>query len=193
MSLTTQLEQQWLRQLRLGDEQAFRAIYGHFWEELLGFAYKKTGSLPVAEDLVQDLFISLWLKRDSLLISQSLKAYLFAILKYQVIDYIRANISRQNYLSSLKLAMQTSTSGDEVASNEIHELVQQSAQAMPERMRLIFEMSRYQGYSNEEIAQQLNLSEQTVRNQISSALKRIRTNLSDYLPMLYLVFGFFKN
>lgn len=186
-------EWQWLDQLKKGDQKAFQAIYDYYWEDLLGFAYQKTKSLPAAEDMVQDLFVALWNKRDTLFISQSLRSYLFSALKNQLIDHIRARITQQKYASSLDKATTflSQTTAEQVAISEINALVHHSTHAMPERMRLVYELSRVKGHSTEKIAQQLNLSEQTVRNQISHALRRLRLQLADYLTsiLLLLLFG----
>ena len=184
-------ETQTLAALKAGDKRAFDLIYDHYWKQLFLFAFKKVQSEEIAKDLVQDLFVSLWVKKETFIISTSLSAYLFTALKYIILDYIRANITRQNYLSSLKITFLSSPdhsdTADKLTQNEITFLLDQTLESMPPKMKEIFELSRKHGYSIEEIAIKLSISQQTVKNQITNALRKARIALSDYLLFISLM------
>jgi RNA polymerase sigma-70 factor (ECF subfamily) len=85
-----------------GNREAFNEIYERYWLKLYMASIKRIKSSDDAKDIVQDLFISLWMKRESLVINKSLSSYLYTAIKYKVINYIEANIVKNNYLSSLK-------------------------------------------------------------------------------------------
>ncbi|MFC0183814.1 RNA polymerase sigma-70 factor, ECF subfamily [Pseudarcicella hirudinis] len=181
-----------LEQLKNGNAKAFDCIYDCYWKNLFLFAFKKTQCEEAAKDLVQELFISLWLKRETLEITSTLSAYLFSALKYSIFDYFDSSQVRQNHQVYLQ---QTSSQIDNcteesVSENEIKSLLNDSIQTLTSRTKLVFQMSRSNGYSIKEISQKLDLSEQTVKNQLSSALRKIRVDLSDYL-IIFLLLNWF--
>jgi RNA polymerase sigma-70 factor (ECF subfamily) len=180
-----------IARLQAGEKNAFDVIYKYYWESLYVFARRRTKTDEDAKDLIQDLFVSLWLKRQELTINASLKAYLFISLRNRIINYLQACLTRKEYLAILSQMNQeigdTSTD-NKVAENEILFLLEKSISQLPDKMKEIFELSRRNGFTAEEISTHLNISSQTVRNQVSNAIKRIRISLQDYLPVLLILF-----
>jgi len=173
--------------LKQGDQTAMEIIYKKHWEHVFDSAYKRIGSEDVAQDITQDIFISLWEKRETLEIRESLTAYLQGSVKYRVINYFRANLTKEKYSEDL-LSLTGNTSAlhptHNLAVREIHQELDQAIAELPEKMRLIFSMSRKQEKSNNEISAELNLSIQTVKNQLTAALKIIRKRLA-YLTIFF--------
>ncbi|MBB6273226.1 RNA polymerase sigma-70 factor (ECF subfamily) [Pedobacter cryoconitis] len=173
--------------LKQGDQTAMEIIYRKHWEHVFDAAYKRIGSEDIAQDITQDIFISLWEKRETLEIRESLAAYLQGSVKYRVINYFRANITKEKYSEDL-LSLMGNTSSlnptNRLTVKEINQELDQAIAELPERMRQIFSMSRKQEKSNNEISEELNLSIQTVKNQLTAALKIIRKRLA-YLTMFF--------
>lgn len=182
-----------LEALKAGDQQAFTSIYHTHWEALYTVAFRGLKSEEEAKDVVHDLFLTLWQKRDSLLISTSLVAYLLTALKNRLYNQLAARQVRKNHRNDLTQPITSAEESTEqlVAQAEILSLLNTATAGMPARMREVFLLSRQDGLTTEAIAARLNLSEQTVKNQITTALKRIRGHLRDYLVTVGLVCLFF--
>jgi RNA polymerase sigma-70 factor (family 1) len=174
----------------LNDPSAtFESIYNRYWEEVFLSALKRVQDEDVAKEITQELFIHLWEKRETLKVSESLSAYLHGAVKYRVINYFRSAITRTRYHDHLHKLL-----GEQVANEtdshysikEILSKLDRILDQMPERMRLIFSMSRFEQKSISEIAGELDISGQTVKNQLTSALKIIRKSGSFFLIVLFI-------
>ncbi|RKR83374.1 RNA polymerase sigma-70 factor (ECF subfamily) [Mucilaginibacter gracilis] len=178
-------EQQLLAMIRKGDYDSFGEMHRRHYDLLFGLALKKLGDENEAYDLLQDLFTELWLKRADLFIHNPLENYLKNRLWFKLSSHFRAKGFRQqqfrHFAEFLKSEQET---GPVTAAGDIYEAelnyealidtINRTIEAMPEKMREIFVMSRSNDYSIAEIAAQLDLSPQTVKNQISNALTRLR-------------------
>ncbi|QNK62448.1 RNA polymerase sigma-70 factor [Pedobacter sp. PAMC26386] len=173
--------------LKQGDQTAMEIIYKKHWEQVFDAAYKRVGTEDIAQDITQDVFISLWEKRETLEIRESLTAYLMGCVKYRVINYFKANLTKAKYREDL-YALTGNISPlyptNELAVKEIHKELDEAIAELPKQMRVIFSMSRKQEKSNNEISTELNLSIQTVKNQLTAALKIIRKRLA-YLTVFF--------
>lgn len=157
-------------------------IYHKFWKELYVVAYRRLRSEQDVEDILQDLFISLIEGKASFENEHSIRAFLHKRLKSRIIDFYRKALLNTTFeLHECRNSEASDTYSDTaLLHNELELIVQQEISNMPEKMKEIFLLSREEQLSNEEIAQQLNLSNQTVRNQVSAALKRIRLAVKVY-------------
>ncbi|MDN3582628.1 RNA polymerase sigma factor [Mucilaginibacter flavus] len=165
--------------LKDGDEAAFEEIYTRYAENLAGFAASKLFRLEDARDIIHDLFVKLWEDRLQLEIKADLKSYLFVATRYRVIDHIRKNITREDY-SVMVQSLQTSFWPDahqQLEAKELKRTVDESLNDLSPRVREVYQLSREQHLSIPEIAQQLNISEQTVKNQLTTALAVLRKSL----------------
>jgi RNA polymerase sigma-70 factor (ECF subfamily) len=178
---TQHTDQFLLQQLTHNDQAAFTAIYQRYWKLLFREAMNVLRSQKEAEDCVQELFVSLWNRRQNLAVNSSLKAYLQTAIRYQCIDRIEKDMIRNGYLedfSSYLSARQTLPSvEEEIYARELAANIDQVMDKMPDKMREVFRMSRQQHLTHREIADRLNISEETVKKQIYLALKIIKTNL----------------
>ncbi|HEY4324325.1 MAG TPA: RNA polymerase sigma-70 factor [Mucilaginibacter sp.] len=181
MVAATQLtDEQLVILLKNGDQTAFTEIYNRYAESLAGFAASKLYSLDDARDILHDLFVKLWENRDQLNITSNLQSYLYAIIRHRIVDKIRKNITREEYgvmLQALAIDYQQNIE-QQIAEKELKQQIQTALNGLAPRVKEIYLLSKEQNLSNREIAEKLNLSEQTVKNQLSAALKHLRQSLS---------------
>jgi RNA polymerase sigma-70 factor (ECF subfamily) len=147
-----------------------------------------------AENIVQDVFMMLWEKRRELNIQISLTAYLFSLIKNKCIDHLRRQIIAETYKQELKMKLSSLEDMNQAFSSDedIEGFINDALHKLPKRCREIFVMSRMEGKKYHEIAKELNLSVNTVENQMSVALKKLRIELKDYLPLILLLAGVVK-
>jgi RNA polymerase sigma-70 factor (ECF subfamily) len=167
--------------IKEGDRGAFDEIYERYWVKLYKTAFDRIKSIDEAEDMIQDLFIDLWMKRNSLIINISLSAYLFTAVKYKVINYIEANIVRHNYLQSLNKAIIDcdDSTNQSILCMDMERWINSEIQKLSPKVKRVFELSREENLTIREIAKKLNVSDQTVKNQIGKALKTLKVHLNN--------------
>lgn len=182
----------YIKELRKGSHKAFNAIYDMYADKLFGFAFAHTKSREMANDLVQDTFLKLWTMRESLSVEGSLQAMLFTMSHHKMIDMFRAQINKVEFEDFIEFAENASL-GDNTIEKKIYyddflKALKLCKNQLPHRQMEIFEMSRENGKSIEEIANQLKISEQTVKNQLTSAMKTLRTELVKYNLIYLMIF-----
>ena len=166
--------------LKKGDEHAFAVIYGRYAEQLAGFASSKLFSLEDARDIIHDLFVNLWMDREQLKVNSNLKAYLFTLARYRIVDKIRKNVTREEY-AVMVMAFSTvheTTIEQQIAAKELQKNIERSLEELSPRVKEIYLLSREHNLSTSDIAKQLKLSEQTVKNQLTAALRHLRQSLA---------------
>ena len=171
-------EKELLEQLSKGEETAIEGIYRVFWQPLFISGYNVLRDKAACEDIIQDIFLQLWVKRESLHIKESLGAYLHSAVRYQVLRHIRNNPAESRFFE--KLEERTAGPSPEHAMNlkEINHLVNKVVKGLPERCRTVYLLSREQQLSHKEIAQQMHISTKTVENHLTNALKVLRSSLN---------------
>ncbi|NIG52525.1 RNA polymerase sigma-70 factor [Chitinophaga sp. Cy-1792] len=170
--------------LRQDDKEVFSIIYNRYWDKLLVYVMRAVKVQLEAEDIVQELFISLWKRRNELTINTSLSSYLFTSARYMSVRHIERNISRNTYQELLLHFMDESyfnePAPEKAFNNKEMGLQLEAAIAqLPGKMQQVFRLSREYNLSYHEIATRLNISEETVRKQIHRALKLLRIHLKD--------------
>ena len=167
--------------LKAGDESTYKQLFNEYYLLLSAFAKKYVDDLEVAKEIVQDLFVHLFEIRNSLIITTSLKSYLYRSVRNRCLNHIKQIQGQERNLENLKLQEASgSDSEDKIMETELEYRIYKIVSQLPEQCRKIFRMSRVEGKQNREIAQTLNLSIRTVETQISKALKILRNNLQDY-------------
>ena len=156
---------------------AFEEIYNRYTKDMFLFAFNIFRNRQVCEDIVQNVFVDLWSKRKSVNIVR-LKPYLLQSVRYQVFKHMRDQKVSKVDLARLDMIDMSLNISQSLEYIEMKEIIDVKVSELPERCRHIFVLSRYQGKSNKEIAIELGISNQAVKNQISKALKFIRQNLS---------------
>jgi RNA polymerase sigma-70 factor (ECF subfamily) len=172
-------------QLQQGDRKAFERIYGRYAAELIDFAAGRAEYLEDARDMVQDIFISLWSNRETLQIT-SLPAYLYGAVRYKLIDHIRRNIRQERYSAHAQLLYPDTDNStlDDILYEDMDHFVISEAEKLPPRMREVFLLSRKRRLNIKEISSEMQISEQTVKNQLYSALKALRPLKDKILSVL---------
>ena len=188
-SPTFDTDQQILQHLAQDDVRAFDFLYQKYFSKLYGAIYKRLQNRDLTEEVVQDLFISLWERRTVLAISTSIESYLFSSVKYLVIAQYKKNNLFEKYSNSLNQEVNNDNFTEQVvAFDELNEAYQNALKLLPERCREVFLLKR-SGLSQREISEKMDISEKTVENQMTKALKVLREALSDYTALMVLAFG----
>ncbi|HLK96650.1 MAG TPA: RNA polymerase sigma-70 factor [Hymenobacter sp.] len=171
--------------LRQGEEQAFALVFNRYHVELFRFALKYVQLPSLAEDIVQDVLLYLWERRQELAVITSLKAYLYAAVKHRSLDYLKSQYAKQVYESDLPEHLPSPTQADtSLQVQQLTEAIRSAIEALPERCRAIYTLSRNAELTYQEIADQLELSVKTVEAQMGIALRRLRTRLQGYELLL---------
>lgn len=173
--------------MALDHTKAFEEIYNHYSKELFFYAFRILNENNVCEDVVQNVFLDLWVKRKTLRI-ENLKAYLYRCVKNQVLNKIRDRKISDEELTRINIIDLGMDSSGHIEFDDLEKILNQQVSALPTRCRQIFELSRFEHMSNKEIAEKLGISVQGVKNQISKALMRIRQQLMDEEIILALIF-----
>jgi RNA polymerase sigma-70 factor (ECF subfamily) len=169
--------------LREGDEHAFTEIYNRYWAKLFAIAANKIKDLDEAEEIVQDIFVSLWKRRSDLGVIDTLSPYLAVSVKYRVIKILDKRNHQQKY-SDYSQHIKDLTDDSTQQWLEFEELRSRLAgfvADLPEKCRLVYQLSRESGYSQRKIASELGIAEKTVEAHLGKALKTLRTRLSQFL------------
>ncbi|MGY3090511.1 RNA polymerase sigma-70 factor (family 1) [Hymenobacter sp. UYAg731] len=166
-------ELDYLRRLTQGDERAFDALFRHYSALVYRFAYGYLKSRTDAEEIVQECFLKIWEKREQLRDDVPLKAYLFTTAHHAILNQLRRQQQRTRF-QTYSAGLAPGQVGNEVEFTELESLYQAALEQLPPKRREIFILSRQQGLSYPEIAQQLNLSVKTVEAQMTQALKFLR-------------------
>ncbi len=166
--------------MRENNERAFSCLVDRYSTVLTRHVTRRINSAEDATEILQDVFISLWNKRFSIQVEESIYPYLFKAVKYEIIDWL---IKTEKQIAKTQLLLLEAEPYDFPAeevliAQELNELLYAEVNRMPATMKTIFYMSRENSLSVKEIAIALSLSEQTVKNNLSSALKRLRLTLS---------------
>nr|WP_226904955.1 RNA polymerase sigma-70 factor [Pedobacter schmidteae] len=171
--------------LKKGDESAFTEIYNRYWDKLFAVAYHRVDSEPEAEEIVQDVFLSLWNRRLQLELTHSIGTYLAVAVKYQVINKLSKRHRKRKHLETIVVTEQAEESTDLwFDEKELRIQLERVVNSLPEKCRLVFLMSREEGKSTRQIAEDLNIAEKTVEAHMTRALKEIRNSLNIALPVL---------
>jgi RNA polymerase sigma-70 factor (ECF subfamily) len=183
-----------IARFRNGDMEAFRKIYDTFCGPLYRFAYSYLKDSFEAEEIVQDVFLKVWEKRDEVDEHKSIKSYLYRITVNKVFNELKHRVVKQKYEQhAINFNHETGeTPESAIQFQELNKKLELLLTQLPEQQRNIFIMSRWKGLSNAEIAESLNLSIRTVENQIYRAAKFIKLHLNDHYPIvvLLIIFGY---
>ena len=171
-----------INRLKSGDESAYELLFKEYYQLLVGFAMKYVTDIENAKELVQDLFVYLYEKREQMEINSSLKSYLFRSVHNRALNLINSQKIRHKYVEHISKTAETGENSLEavVHTTELEHVLYQAIGDLPPKCRMIFKLNRFEGLSNTEIAQQLKLSKRTVETQISKALKILRTKVQPY-------------
>lgn len=183
MKWETLSEKTLIQSLKKQNILAFNELYYRYCSELYATAYKRLRSKDIVQDIIQEIFISLWNNAANFDEELSLRPYLFKSLKYKVIDAIYKDKSNSHVsltdLGEMALTIEA-WPDDPLVVKDLETFLNNEIENLPIKMKEVFLMSRKQYLPNEKIAELLSISSQTVKNQISLALKRLKQSLDNY-------------
>lgn len=173
---THQNELELLKRIAAGDEAAFKIIFELYNKKFFGTAVKMTHSVTVAEDIVQEIFVTLWIKRNCLALAQNAASYLFSIAYNCIFSHFEKMACER---TAMQHAANRSSEGENsseewINRKESRETLEKIINQLPPRQRTIFRLSKQDDLSRDEIAKRLNISPNTVRNHLLEAVKFIR-------------------
>jgi RNA polymerase sigma-70 factor (family 1) len=174
--------------LREGDESAYTEIYNRYKGILYQHAYRRLPNQEEVDDIIHELFTTLWVKRGTIVFKTNLSGYLYTAVRNRILDYVSHQQVASAYVTSLQEFMDKGTAVTDyrVRLNMLQQLIEKEIESLPAKMREVFELSRKSQLSHQEIAFKLDISEKTVKNQVHNALKilRVRLGLLVYLCFL---------
>lgn len=172
-----------------GNQPAFEMIFKTYYKPLCHYAHSFLNDKNEAEEVVQTTFIKIWEKKNELNVQSSLKAYLYSMVRNSCLNVIKHEKVKQ--LHAQRHVQETERSrelvDEKVLSNDLESKIYLAMKALPEQCRLVFQLSRFEELKYQEIAEQLQISVKTVENQMGKALKIMRTQLKEYLPLYVLL------
>ena len=179
-------ERRYLEALARDDRSAFDALYLKYAAKTEEFLYRMLKDHSEAEDITQDIFLKIWRNRTSIGAVDAFGPYLFRMARNAVYDRFDNRSVRENYARRASLLPEYELPDSDIDSRDLLLLIRMVVEKMPEQRRRIFRMSREEGLSNDQIAEQLSISRRTVENQISRALAELR-------KLVKLILFFLKN
>jgi RNA polymerase sigma-70 factor (ECF subfamily) len=162
-----------------GEEIAFECLYSRYVLYLTNIAIKKTSSIDIAKDCVQEVFLSIYHRKNELQTTISLKAYLYKALQHKIYNHYQKLLARTKHeqAATLNLSIVGNYLNDELDSKDLEKLIQEVISIMPPQCRRVFLLSREENLSYKEIAKQLNISINTVDQHIRKALRILKNSV----------------
>ncbi|WP_224996338.1 sigma-70 family RNA polymerase sigma factor [Cesiribacter sp. SM1] len=173
------------------DNAAFREIYVRYWKEVFTLAYKKLRSKELAEELTQNIFVSLWERRVGHGV-QHLRSWLLGALKFSIINQYKSQMVHEKYVSYSHSHAKVASDATEqqIFLKDLSEAVELGVALLPVKTQKVFKLSRIENRTVKEISQTLNISEKAVEYHITQSLKVMKVHLKEYLLLLILFLHF---
>lgn len=171
--------------LQHGDHDAFEAVFMAYYSKVKAFIYGYIKSASDAEELAEELFVNLWINHRTIDSSKSFDSFLHTIARNSAINFLKHKYVHEAYLNSAPAHEHSSTSEEDLIAKELGLLIDETVEKMPQQRKKIYQLSRNEGLSNEEIATRLNTTKRNVESQLSLALKEIRKTISCFFMLLF--------
>lgn len=174
-------EQKLVKKLRNGCHQSFTTLFHLYGKKLYNFSYKYTNSHAESEEIVQEVFLKIWNKRESINAKLSFNAFLITIAKNHIFNRIKKEASRKKYREQIAPSeLVTNETENKVIFADLAEIAKSKVDNLPPKRKQIFLLRRDSGLTVKEIATKLGIAESTVENQMNRAIKTLKSNLSNY-------------
>lgn len=175
--------------LKEGDQAAYTEIFSRYNKLLYSHTYNKLRNREEAKDIVQEVFYSLWANRWKSLPDSNLIGYLFMATRYKIADLLSRQQVKNKYVVSLQefIDQAPEYSDHLIRKNQLQEIIEEEISALPPRMQEILRLSRFEQLSHKEIAEKLNISEATSKDQVKKALKILRKRLGLCVFLYFLI------
>src|SRR5690606_21721950 len=186
---TTYTDNELFSLLSKDDYSAYTEIYDRYAPLLYMHAYKRLKNREEAKDIIQELFITIWERRSEIELKSNLSAYLYTSIRNRVLKVISHKQVESSYIISLQNSIEKGYASTDylVREKELIDIIEKEINALPSKMRLVFNLSRKSHLSHKEIAEKLDLSESTVKKQVNSALKVLRVKLQALFYVIILL------
>ncbi len=178
------IESHWVKNILDGDELSFESLFNAYVQKLINFSRRYVYDKQIAENIVQDVFVKIWINRKNLDHSKSIKTYLFTAVKNNSLKHLRhINVEKRHSIITIDSNEEISPANI-LEKNEIAERLNQEINSLPEKCKEIFSMSKFDKLKYAEIAEILDISVKTVETQMGRALKKLRKNLRHFLMLI---------
>jgi RNA polymerase sigma-70 factor (family 1) len=184
-SYSTHNDQELLYAIRHDDEGAFAELFKRYGKIIYKMAYSRVRSRIAAEEIVQNLFISLWDKRATLLID-NVPSYFFVAVKHKVLNALESQIVQKKYWDYYKnfIPRHGNFTEQAIEFNELVEVIEKRIERLPEKSKKVFRLNHFEGHSITEIADALNLSQKAIQYHLTRSIKELRLHLKDFIISL---------
>ncbi|WP_163397302.1 RNA polymerase sigma factor [Flavobacterium fluviatile] len=171
--------------LKQGRDKAFDELYFRYRDDLVRFVYIRMKSVAIAEEIVQEVFTTIWERRKTITIHKKFSAYIYTSVRYITLDYFKSHALSDQYIQEIMhcdgITYESNNSVEEaIYHDELQQAVDKATALLPKKSKEVFILSRFKQYSNKEIAAELNISHETVKYHISYALKFMRSYLGEF-------------
>jgi len=177
--------------LKSGDQLAYTEIYDRYILILLNHAYNKTRDREEAKDIVHEVFATLWARRENFNCQSNLSGYLYTAIRNNILNQVVHNDVKGKYLASIAQFIYNNNSqiitDHLVREHQLSSIIEKEIAELPPKMREVFELSRKQHFSHKQIAEKLEISEQTVSKHVTNALRILRVRLGVFIYLLWLI------
>ncbi|MGA9639287.1 RNA polymerase sigma-70 factor [Flavobacterium sp.] len=172
--------------LQQGKDRAFDELYIRYRDVLVRFVHQRMKSLDIAQEIVQEVFTTIWERRRMLVIQKKFSSYVYASVRYVTLDYIKAHAVTDEYVQEVVEASspKINSTEDYIFHEELQDALQRSTDLLPKKAKEVFILSRFKNYTNKEISEELNISTDTVKYHIAYALRFMRINLKEFYFLL---------
>ena len=183
---------------KIFSESEFNELFNRYYDELCRIVLPVVKDRDVAEDVVQDVFVKMWVRRNEIEINTTFKAYLYKAVVYRALDHFRKQKTANRVVNELKVIYPQSHNnvGNNIEEKELLQAINLGMDKMSDNMRMIFQLSRFSGLKNREIAEQMDISIKTVESNMGKALKLMHEYLKPFLKssgysiVYWLLFGY---
>jgi RNA polymerase sigma-70 factor, ECF subfamily len=188
--LTPAKTEEIIRRMKKEDKSAVDELFGYYYPRLYHFSKSILKIENDIDDILQEVFVKIWLNRQKIGDAKTFNSFIFTITKNEVLNLIRSNLKDQNFRDELFLrsVAEEYHTQNPLEFNEIKAGIDKIVAGLPEKRQQVFNLSRNEGLSNRDIARQLNISEKTVEDHITHAIKQIKNSMKDMgiLSILYI-------
>jgi len=182
--------------LSTNSEVVFEHLFKKYFRELHAYAFSLLKDWDVAEEIVQGMFLKLWERNEAVQIRTSIKSYLYKSVYHDSLNYLRGQKVQLKYQTTTAYSMKNHTddAAGKLTMSELEQHLQQALSKLPEKCRAIFHLSRFEELKYQEIASQLEISIKTVETHMGKALRILRKEMKEFLPIIALMlFNMFRS
>ena len=178
-----------VKQLIVGNEKAFIKLYDNYKNSIYGYSLKLLKSRANAEEMLQDVFMKIWQKRETLDDTLSFKSFLFTIARNKCFDFLEKAANDEKMKSAIFYQSQKSfvASDRQVIEADFERIKKEAYESLPSKRRTIFKMSRENGMTYDQIATELGISASTVKSQMNKALKTLRNYFKEHQDVSFIL------